>query len=414
MEKYLQEIEGEIPNTNIKAKIALSGKNLIITGQNGSGKTSFIKELFRKTNVLIVQKQQANLLRLKQTYESNLSNWKSQTKGTSLYDIYASNFKSSEKALHDVIHGLQIDIPNNIEFSSKYDDGVAVVKLFEASRIANISHAETAKGVETERKQQVSNTQRNVNLGNNLEQHLVNLKNRRSLALSEENNVLLADKINNWFKHFEDNLKTLLEDSSTCLKFNSDTLKFTICQDNKPPYTFQTLSSGYLAIFDIYADLLMRTEYFSVTPEEIAGTVFIDEIDAHLHVSLQRIILPFLIKSFPSMQFIVTTHSPFVLMSVDEAVIYDIGRNKQVENDLSLYSYSSVMEGILGTKTTSKILDDIISQIAEIVNSDKINYSQLADLIEKVKPLEKKLESREHAFYLRGVSALLDQEDADV
>lgn len=201
-----------------------------------------------------------------------------------------------------------------------------------------------------------------------------------------------------------------MEDESTKLSFDSNTLKFSIIQDKKPPYTFQTLSSGYLAIFDIYADLLMRTEYFKVTPEELKGTVFIDEIDAHLHVSLQRLIMPFLVRSFPQIQFIVTTHSPFVLMSLNDAVIFDIGRSSQVDEDLSFFTYSAVMEGILGTKTTSMLLEDIILEISELTNSQTIDYSKLDALIDKVRPLEDKLDSRSKSFYLKGVNTLLDRE----
>ena len=251
-------------------------------------------------------------------YESSSRHWKDNTvKGTTEYDRYERIVKNGKRDLDAISFGLKIDISNHIDFSSAYDDKEAIIKLFEASRSATISHAETAKGLETERKQQEEHHDRNKeNLGNNLEQHLVNLKNRRSLALSEDNNLELAGKISTWFEHFEDTLKTLMEDRSTCLKFDSDTLKFTIHQDHKPPYTFQSLSSGYLAIFDIYADLLMRTEYFKVTPAEIRGAVFIDEIDAHLHVSLQRLILPFLNKSFPEIQFIVTTHSGLYVIRV--------------------------------------------------------------------------------------------------
>jgi AAA15 family ATPase/GTPase len=387
----------------------LNGKNLIITGSNGSGKTSFLREIYKKTDILIVQKQQADLPQLQNQYEQHLKHWKENTvKGTTQYDQYKNAVDSLKKKLDAILLGLKIDIPNNIDFSAAYDDKVAVVKLFEASRTASISHANTAKGLETEQKDKQS--QNANNLGNNLEQHLVNLKNRRSLALSEDNNIELAEKISEWFHHFESNLKILMEDDSTCLQFNSDTLKFSIFQDNKPPYTFQNLSSGYLSIFDIYADLLMRTEYFKVTPEELKGAVFIDEIDAHLHVSLQRLILPFLTKSFPSIQFIVTTHSPFVLMSVEDTVIYDIGRSSQIEENLSFYSYSSVMEGILDTKTTSKLLEDTILEISQVANSEKINFSRLKTLVKKVDPLADKLDSREKSFYLLGVNALLDQE----
>jgi predicted ATP-dependent endonuclease of OLD family len=43
---------------------------------------------------------------------------------------------------------------------------------------------------------------------------------------------------------------------------------------------------------------------------QIEGIVLIDEIDAHLHADLQHDVLPALLKMFPRVQFIVTSHSP--------------------------------------------------------------------------------------------------------
>ncbi|MGW7169762.1 AAA family ATPase [Streptomyces sp. NPDC054884] len=47
------------------------------------------------------------------------------------------------------------------------------------------------------------------------------------------------------------------------------------------------------------------------------GVVIIDEIDAHLHVSWQRRIGPWLTSHFPRIQFIVTTHSPYICQAAD-------------------------------------------------------------------------------------------------
>ncbi|MCV5366648.1 AAA family ATPase, partial [Escherichia coli] len=77
----------------------------------------------------------------------------------------------------------------------------------------------------------------------------------------------------------------------------------------------------------IYADLLMKVELKGITSDELSGVVFIDEIDAHLHVSLQRKIFSFFVNAFPNIQFIVTTHSPFVVQSVNDAIIYDLSTN---------------------------------------------------------------------------------------
>ncbi len=49
----------------------------------------------------------------------------------------------------------------------------------------------------------------------------------------------------------------------------------------------------------------------SVQLNTIEGIVLIDEVDLHLHIKLQKDILPQLIKLFPKVQFIVSSHSPF-------------------------------------------------------------------------------------------------------
>jgi AAA15 family ATPase/GTPase len=409
MTKYLDQITGVIPNTKKEIDILLNGKNLIITGSNGSGKTSFVKAVFEKVVLLIAQKQQANLPTIKEhlTYDEN--DLKRTEAGTSLYQIREKKIIARKIEIDEITAGLQLTIPDYVSFSAGIDAKTAMIKLFSANRAANITHAAAAHGLKTEQAKNI--TDNNPNPGNSLEQHLLNLKTRSSFALSEKNDAAQAAKIGAWFAHFEKNLQKLMEDSSTKLLFDADTLKFSISQDGKPPFTFQTLSSGYAAIFDIYADLLMRTEYFAATPAELSGLVFIDEIDAHLHVSLQRLILPFLEQSFPKIQFIVTTHSPFVLMSVNDAVIFDISRNEQVEGDLSLYSYAAVIEGLLGTKPTSKLLDDLIQEIATIATAEDKDYDRLKQLLGQIKDDGKKLDSRYRAFYMLGVNALLDRDD---
>ena len=85
---------------------------------------------------------------------------------------------------------------------------------------------------------------------------------------------------------------------------------------------------------------------------DVPGMVFIDEIETHLHLKLQREILPLLTSIFPKIQFVVTTHSPFVLSSVENAVVYDL-KNQETITDLSDYSYEIITEGYFGVKTES-------------------------------------------------------------
>jgi predicted ATP-dependent endonuclease of OLD family len=246
--------------------------------------------------------------------------------------------------------------------------------------------------------------------GNNLEQHLVNLANRSKWAKAE-NDDKKTREIDNWFAHFENQLKKLLEDNSAHLEINPDTLKYTIVQDSKPPYTFQQLSAGYRAILDIYAELLMRTEYFKVMPNELTGVVLVDEIDTHLHLSLQRLILPFFTESFPKIQFIVTTHSPFVLMSTPDTIVFDLAQNEPITEDLSYYTYSAVMKGLWNIKPIAISLEESIKEIARILNAEIKDFERLKSLVDKIKKYEDVLDPESKSFFLRGLEALEEHEN---
>ena len=54
-------------------------------------------------------------------------------------------------------------------------------------------------------------------------------------------------------------------------------------------------------------------------PLEGKGVVLIDEIELHMHPSWQRVVLRTLKKTFPNIQFIITTHSPQVLSELDDS-----------------------------------------------------------------------------------------------
>jgi predicted ATP-binding protein involved in virulence len=381
MAGYIERITGIIPHTNKTVDIPLDGKSLIITGGNGSGKTSFLRNTYDKTVLLIVNKKQADLSKLKQDLINIQKHTNTLTKGTTEYDSFKNVLKQNQEEIERIENGLQLAIPNNIPFSSKYGDRQAVVLYFEDKRLAEITEAKTAQGLQTEIEEN-RKMEYYQKVGNKLEQHLLNLKTRRSLAITEDKNQSLADTIDNWFDEFEKNLKHLFEDDSVRLLFDSNKNKFSIQQNDKPPFTFQTLSAGYKAIFDVYADLLMRTEYFSISPTALEGVVFIDEIDSHLHISLQRLILPFFVESFPKVQFIVTTHSPFVLMSTKDILVFDLG--KEAPYSISkVRSQNEILNECLGVPTAMPVwaersLTDILNKYLNR-EPDKISLAALKE-----------------------------------
>jgi predicted ATP-binding protein involved in virulence len=101
-----------------------------------------------------------------------------------------------------------------------------------------------------------------------------------------------------------------------------DKLKL-ISEDGKTPeydvLDIMQLSAGEKMLFALVTDMAKRligANPALENPLEGQGIVLIDEIDIHLHPKWQRTVLRKLRKIFPNVQFVVTTHSPFVISSV--------------------------------------------------------------------------------------------------
>lgn len=95
----------------------------------------------------------------------------------------------------------------------------------------------------------------------------------------------------------------------------------------------RAMSSGVQAVVSLIVDLAFRCLRLNSVHSEDAlsisyGMVMIDEIEQHLHPGWQQRILPSIRKIFPNIQFIVATHSPEVLSTVESHQIRILRDNK--------------------------------------------------------------------------------------
>ena len=402
MLKLINRIRGQVPNTQKSVDITVNGKNLIIVGGNGCGKTSFLNAIFKKLENNISNDGLLKIEGIKRHVDLQKKHQIQVKDDPIAVRNSLSTQEGLERELSEILDGIVVEYNNPTTYIELKNRKISSIRLFEANRRANISNVTSATGSRTDGQ----SIDIKSNLGVNLEQHLVNLKVRTALGAQEAKSDARVSEIEDWFKRFVDDVRFLFEDDSTELIFDVETLKYSIKREGNPPHTFQTLSSGYLAIFDIYADLLMRTEYFRVSPRELSGVVIIDEIDAHLHVSLQRKILPFLSNSFPLVQFVVSTHSPFVLSSVDDAVIYDLSTNQQTD-DLSMYSFEAIVEGLLGVPPISRRLEDLIKDLAKLVEFEDMDIKNVESILRKIKPYEEVLDTESEMFFQIAINKVL-------
>ncbi len=86
------------------------------------------------------------------------------------------------------------------------------------------------------------------------------------------------------------------------------------------------LSAGVKITLGVVADIAYRCWQLNADVSEnvlqdTPGIILIDEVELHLHPAWQQQILPLLLETFPSIQFIVTTHSPHVISAVNQESI---------------------------------------------------------------------------------------------
>jgi hypothetical protein len=92
----------------------------------------------------------------------------------------------------------------------------------------------------------------------------------------------------------------------------------------------------------------------------------------------------------------VTTHSPFVISSLEDAVIYDLESRVRLE-DASLYSYDEIVEGLYDVEKTSATVEadfecyKVLCEKGELTAEEKRERIELRTRLETVSPANESL-----------------------
>jgi len=157
------------------------------------------------------------------------------------------------------------------------------------------------------------------------------------------------------------------------------------------------LSDGLTRLVNIVLDLsfrcmLLNKGIFGVEAcANTKGTVLIDEIDLHLHPSLQSLVVKGLQNAFPQLQFIITSHSPLVMSGIldnEKNVIYKLayakGKGYTVQ-EVKTYGLdaSTIINAVLGVTPRTKEVDDQLNMLFSFI--DKDDYLEARGYLSKMK-----------------------------
>jgi len=115
------------------------------------------------------------------------------------------------------------------------------------------------------------------------------------------------------------------------------------------------LSDGERSLLAIVADLVRRLSLANpeiADPLQGAGVVLIDEIELHLHPTWQRNVIEKLRTTFPNIQFIATTHSPFVIQSLRAGELINL--DPEEFGEYADKSIEDIAENVMGVDVPQK------------------------------------------------------------
>jgi len=160
-----------------------------------------------------------------------------------------------------------------------------------------------------------------------------------------------------------------------------------VMQDNSAQL-LRNLSDGQRIMLTNVADIARRIAMLNPDLGECAlkdtpGVVLIDELDLHLHPKWQRRVIHDLKRTFPSLQFIATTHSPQLIGEAlpEEIMLLDGGGTTSVPRSFGIDS-SRILEEVMGAESRNPDVKRLVTRLFSLI--DKEEFDQARSLLSDV------------------------------
>ncbi|GBE16313.1 recombination protein F [bacterium BMS3Abin15] len=323
----------------------------VLTGANGSGKTTILGHILSKhcgwnfQSGSTPKKDKDGIWK----YLTRLFNGENKSQQTVIGELlYDDNVKAE----------LQIPNSGSPQYQVQLNNQQSVSCLFVPSHRAifkyqTVGNIPVTKKTKKQAFEEVSNASINRYFGNNNESASFLMKNTLIGWVIQGYGNKMMDKDEEqikFFEGFQDILRKVLPTSLGFQKLEIRKMEIVfVCNDKKDEFIFEQASGGISALIDIVWQIYMYS-----TKEQAKFTVIIDEVENHLHPTMQRQILPNLVSAFPDVCFIVSTHSPLVVGSVQDSNIYVLryDENRKIA--------SEKLDLVNQAKTATEILDEVL------------------------------------------------------
>jgi len=202
---------------------------------------------------------------------------------------------------------------------------------------------------------------------------------------------IISEALNTFMTNLTDNkFLSVITDKSN---YKNELVLF-IEKENGEKVEYSQLSSGEKAVFGILLEIAKDSFHYNENSNNslhTPGIVLIDEIELHLHPKWQTSILQALNKTFPNIQFIVTTHSPLVInhLKNENLILLDDFKITEGINVQSVYGkdVNSIITDFMGASAKPKEVENLINDIEVLLDEEKPNINLAKEKLNALKQL---------------------------
>ncbi len=152
---------------------------------------------------------------------------------------------------------------------------------------------------------------------------------------------------------------------------------------------FKNLSDGQRIVLTLVGDLVRRATTLNPNLgdrvlEKTPGVVLIDELDLHLHPKWQRHVIRDLRTTFPSIQFIATTHSPQLIGEVQPEEVILLGDRERTNPEQSYGMDSNwILRHVMGADEREASVKGTLREIEKLV--ERLDLDKAREKIDRLR-----------------------------
>lgn len=367
----------------------------VFVGVNGAGKTSVLECIFKLLEIIWIERGTFkaddfyfNYNDLKNGASSTENYIKIENRGEVYETIGTFEIGNIDKSKINIDNGVYFynELKNRISKNS--DCNIPFYSIFPTNRIISNSPSLNIRDLSEENQYSASSkSELKFNDFNTFFQWFRNIEDTENEEIRFKKDINFRNK---GLEAVRQAIKDFLPNFSNP-RVQRQPREELIVEKNGKKLSVSNLSHGEKAMFAMVGDIARRLSIANPSlenPLEGEGIILIDEIELHLHPKWQRTIVPRLEKTFPNIQFILTTHSPQVLSSLKHKNIFVLEDFKLVKNTPHTLwrDSSSILYDLFDVKQHPKDGAAALKELYQLIDAEK-----RTEAISKLEELEDKM-----------------------